>query len=76
MYAKVNENKDLWMRLEIEDYNPHLIVHILPANEKMQHMQDFCPCDPEIKQIEGGYQIEHKAFDGRDVLDDVILGVN
>ena len=74
MYAKVNENNDLWMLEEFEDYNVKRIVHVHPANE--QHVQEFCPCNPVIKEIEGGFKFMHKAFDGRDVLDDVAIGDN
>ena len=50
------------------------IVHVHPANE--QHRQEFCPCNPVIQEIKGGFKFIHNAYDGRDVLDDVILGVN
>lgn len=54
------------------------IWHVYPHNDERPH--DFhvrgknspyclCPCEPEIKDVEGGILVIHNSYDGREGLE-------
>lgn len=47
--------------------------HILPLNDTKEHTESSqCPCNPEILQENHTRLIVHNAFDGREVVEQLL----
>lgn len=47
-----------------------MTVHTLPVNDLREHEESTtCECRPRVKMVEGGMQVIHSSFDGREAVE-------
>ena len=56
-----------------------MIIHITPQNDLKEHFKGDgldCLCQPRVEKAFGNYIVIHNAWDGRELLEDLILEMN
>lgn len=43
-----------------------MIVHTLPVNDLIEHVEDNCLCGPTVEPAGSGFIIIHHSLDGRE----------